>query len=1438
MRLEKAYNYIKELEEKNRNLILATTPQAQGNYQDLTKALTRNANKIVLSFAVKEIKGLYDRINHLETQNSHYFGLLKQAGINPTPVQSGELWNSKPTKYSNKSNPLDLNQNLIESALTAPASNKKKSAKKSTNKNNQQNNQSTNPPMIMMNDQNPQFQLINQNAQLQDNGNNGDPSQPPINLLNSQTAQLQLRPPAANYQLLPNGQLCSDPMTNPMSNATGNLMPGQIIISSQPFLNQPTSAIMLPNGQILSVVQNQPNQLILNPNSGLMLANPIMNSGQPSASGNHQTTTQNTLTQASSLIQPTAGLQLQAGNPPQSTSNAGLKPTFGLTSPSISAINSAALPNSATKGPFTQSDTDPGQPASMGKQTKSKKANQNTNQNAKTKAKKTSSPKEKVDKPVKASKIKKSKKSEPKSKPLLNSDILAKVIFSEKTIFSFKYRFLNFSKLKPFSLQATESIFDFEKMDDMGDFTSEPPQVNQSSALKNDNDTINDAISSVINSSTSEVESALAEVGPQEKPEQDSINETTKNELPSKKRKLTNSSEIIPGILQHSGELSQLNAGQLAANRADNQVNEIDKLLNTSDVNFDFNDGNHQLSGSDLIKTNNPDPFSADAEQNTERDFLSSLNSDPLSDFLISNTSSTERPKNDDKNGGVEDLFGQISHSISSITENDKDHKKSAEAKEKNDSLNYLGDPFQLNMLGQEPDKASNQPTSQPSSLSISSLLSYSAEALITKPNQPSGGTAEHFLMDEPAFLLKDNQLKNSTTASSQQPQSKTTISYSAERLIHSSSSSGLREEPNKKQNYSQQPQLVHQQACETLFHSNDQVSNLSQPSPVSSHHSSSSRPPSNHPILSPHQTSHQLNRSLNSPHSSLNNSMNNGINKDPNSFMHNSENERNSSLFSSSANSAPTIASTISSNQARHNTFNSHSSFNAPANPLSGLLSADSSVTTASLMTSQSSSSFFNQMSATNNYSSLSEPNPSILPFNYKDPLNQQTAYKASQSLITNTGPLFPDSLNSSSLNSNPSQIDHSLRKPSVSAKRNSNLSPNSNNKQPVGNKKSSSSKLLNQSVQSVHQNAQTTQHVFTDYASSAQNATNRQSQFYFDTALSANNNLVNSASLSTGSLSSAPLSGNTTRTTDFINYLPMPDFGNSSNARTNDPMNKSNVPTSSGSVFSSNQLANDNCFLRPQSATAPSFGHTASSFNLNLSSSSSSSSAVSSLAANQLAANALQNQTTNRPNFNLSNIIPDISNSLEPEAFGRGGSLNGASAKNSSLANPPHHSYFTTAPDQTNVQFGPSMHSSSFNNHLHLTPFNTLNSSSASNRLSNTLNGSSLNSSLHSQSPARQGAHLNQSNDAANLYRSFGNNTSAPLASQPFAGLTADSLTGNLNSGLAINSSQAAMNMGAGSANLATLNGQSNANNTLISSQNVTNQNSYSSYNVLPFI
>lgn len=35
MRLEKAYKYIKELEDKNRNLILATTPQTQGNIFEL-----------------------------------------------------------------------------------------------------------------------------------------------------------------------------------------------------------------------------------------------------------------------------------------------------------------------------------------------------------------------------------------------------------------------------------------------------------------------------------------------------------------------------------------------------------------------------------------------------------------------------------------------------------------------------------------------------------------------------------------------------------------------------------------------------------------------------------------------------------------------------------------------------------------------------------------------------------------------------------------------------------------------------------------------------------------------------------------------------------------------------------------------------------------------------------------------------------------------------------------------------------------------------------------------------------------------------------------------------------------------------------------------------------------------------------------------------------
>ena len=66
---------------------------------------------------------------------------MKQAGINsPINSQPIELWNSKPTKYSNKLNTQDVvinhNLNQFDTTLTT-TKDKKKNAKKSTNKNNQ-----------------------------------------------------------------------------------------------------------------------------------------------------------------------------------------------------------------------------------------------------------------------------------------------------------------------------------------------------------------------------------------------------------------------------------------------------------------------------------------------------------------------------------------------------------------------------------------------------------------------------------------------------------------------------------------------------------------------------------------------------------------------------------------------------------------------------------------------------------------------------------------------------------------------------------------------------------------------------------------------------------------------------------------------------------------------------------------------------------------------------------------------------------------------------------------------------------------------------------------------------------------------------------------------------------------------------------------------------
>ena len=218
--------------------------------------------------------------------------------------------------------------------------------------------------MFVMNDQN-QLQLISN----QDNNDNMQAQS--INLLNNQP-QLQIRP-SANYQLLPNGQLCStgDTMTNTM---------GQIIIS-QPFLNQPTSAIVLPNGQILNVLQNQPN-LIFNPNSGLMLqANTLVNN-QSATTGANQTQPNSLTTQLNSLnstsSSATTGLKSinsttnAIQNSTVITTNANSNVTF--TSSNLPQITTSNLLNTNINTSFSNQQTN--------KQTKNKKV-QNAKQTKK-----------------------------------------------------------------------------------------------------------------------------------------------------------------------------------------------------------------------------------------------------------------------------------------------------------------------------------------------------------------------------------------------------------------------------------------------------------------------------------------------------------------------------------------------------------------------------------------------------------------------------------------------------------------------------------------------------------------------------------------------------------------------------------------------------------------------------------------------------------------------------------------------------------------------------------------------------------------------------------------------------------------------------------------------------------------------------------------------
>lgn len=1278
----------------------------------------------------------------------------------------------------------------IDNSTQQQSNSKKKNAKKSAANKNQQNqsnsfgnnnntnlttntsNSSATQPMIVMNDQN-QFQLLsNQNA-----------------LVNSQ--------PTTNYQLLPNGQLCSTGDSLAAApNSAGNLIqpvqPGQIIIS-QPFINQQsTSAILLPNGQIQLVpvmqnqFQNQPN-LIYHTNSGIMLTNSVANSVTTNTSVNNQSNLQTqpqnslaSLNQNNSLTPTSNTIQLNKMN-----QNFTVNPVNSISSTPSAILNKTTVITNTTKSmqnnnlPINLDNLNTSN-SSMNNSQNNSKSNSKSKKNTTPKTPKKSNAKStNVDKPVKQTKTasKKNKKANSSNNNNSNSNNNNVSLNSSMQMNEDNNLGRSMKDMKDILATATASIFDLGKMDDMdmmSDFNEPPvaqqPSTSNSKPIQETNQTNTDLINctinniitdSIIDNNNDNLTKSTPSISQQtSKATENSIMPQDEKVEPSnKKQKLDENlssvdlEEDAAKVLMDNNNQSEMQDTIL--NEDDNPTADIDKILSMSndqagheatteheEVNFDY-----ITSGTDQLNEND--------NQAHDNSFLNSLTNttDPLNEFL-------QKSEENSKNLAVENLFSnpinqmnevnpinsvnQISHSISSLTTDKPNNNYAENSKKPVDTFKQsISSSIDINQT-QDTAIQPNTSSSTANTPSSSSFLSYSAESLITNVQQTTNQTSQN-------KTIRPN------------------ISYSAESLIHSSSScttsmnsnnGNSREDQtaNKKSivnNFSSQTNLYN--SSPILAHNTANESDLISPSnqlsqsPVDSHHSS--RPPSNS-MLSPHQptttpTNH-LNRSLNSVN---NNNLNNSFNKELNpNFLFNSNNDErntsdNSSLFSSS-----TVNNTSNSNQqhSKHLYNQNRNLYNSTDHLLN-----NSTTTTANQQ--QSNSSFFTQSfnpSTSLNSYQLSDPtNPILSSFNYKDPLNtSQASTNYQSSLISNQNKFAPTNLFPNPMFQEP-LLDSSNSRKNSNIKR-SNLSPNPVNKN-LPNKKSANK---------LHQNSVQT-NTTSDYSSSSQNQqipSNRQTQFYLDSPLANNNPIGN----------------------DFMNtYFSMPDFS-SSNSGANASNTNTNKQLTTSSAFTNQTNCNDNYFLRPTTTQNSS----SSSFSLN--------------STNQLNNNQpIQNQVTatNRPNFNLSNIIPDIgqvsSNSLTNPA---------ASINSSRQASYSTQNFFGAATsDQASSQFSGSH---AFSNILNSSGGGGMDSSnqqhSALHHLHTNPSNSSLNN-LHRQTnstPANADANLyrfnstqivnqfsNQNNPMNSLNMPLGSNLSNTLNStQPTTGngnLIAQNMTTNQN-------------------------------------------------------
>ncbi|KAI1303156.1 hypothetical protein HDE_02369 [Halotydeus destructor] len=202
----------------------------------------------------QEIARLNRRIQDLEKKNRNYCSLLEKSGISPQSVpDSLELWKQRPTKYSNKMSKERLNEVLNaahinsqsnsgtddEEEIQVVAKKQKRieckiSPKKTKLRKTNCNDSSTQVITIQNSNSVPQVVYVK---------NNDQPN------------QFQMQP-----QITPQYQILSPGFNT-----------GQIIMNPQLIAQQPQTAILLPNGQIVFSQPQQPS--VMYPQNGIVLAN-------------------------------------------------------------------------------------------------------------------------------------------------------------------------------------------------------------------------------------------------------------------------------------------------------------------------------------------------------------------------------------------------------------------------------------------------------------------------------------------------------------------------------------------------------------------------------------------------------------------------------------------------------------------------------------------------------------------------------------------------------------------------------------------------------------------------------------------------------------------------------------------------------------------------------------------------------------------------------------------------------------------------------------------------------------------------------------------------------------------------------------------------------------------------------------------------------------